>query len=168
MSASSTTWAKAAAVGAVGSVVMFALMVPAIGAGLAPFKVPPSAALLERLGLAVGPLPLLLHLGYGAFWSAALVALFGERVSLARGLALGLALWLLMMVAVSPMIGWGLFGAAAGARPPDDLLHLASTGRYLASTLVLHVVYGLVVGTLDPLWLYGRRREARREAGATS
>lgn len=161
MSASTTTLAKAAAVGAVASLVMFALMMPAIGAGLAPFNLPPSAALLERLGLAIGPLPLLVHLGYGAFWSAVFVALFGQRARLGRGLALGVALWGLMMLVVSPMIGWGPFGLGAGSRPPDDALHLASTGRYLVSTLALHLVYGLVVGTLDPLWLYGRRREAR-------
>lgn len=168
MTHSSKAWAKAAAVGAAASLAMFAIMMPAIAAGLAPFNVPPSAAMLERLGLAIGPLPLLVHLGYGAFWSAAFVALFGERASLGRGIALGVALWVLMMLVVSPIIGWGLFGAAAGSRPPDDVLHLASTGRYVVSTLVLHLVYGLVVGTLDPLWLYGRRREALREARSSA
>lgn len=49
-------WIKAGTIGALGSLVMFALIMFGIhGAGIAPFNLPPSAAFLEKLGINVGP-----------------------------------------------------------------------------------------------------------------
>ena len=99
-------WIKSAVVGALGSLVMFLLMMFGIhGAGIAPFNLPPSTAFLERLGLNVGPLPLLVHFGYGATWSILLVALYGADTSARRGVYLATALWLFVMVVYSPLIG---------------------------------------------------------------
>lgn len=45
-------WIKAGTIGALGSLVMFALI---MFGGIAPFNLPPSAAFLEKLGINVGP-----------------------------------------------------------------------------------------------------------------
>jgi len=55
-----------------------------------------------------------------------------------RGIVLGVAGWLLMMVAVMPMAGAGLFGLNLGIMVP-------------IMTFVLHVIFGAVLG-----WTYGR------------
>lgn len=147
-------WLKAGLVGALGSLVMALIMFPAIAMGVAPFNQPPSAAFLDSIGMKVGPLPLIVHFGYGIFWSIVFVALFAEKANLARGVALALTLWLLMMILYSPMIGWGPFGFGdAGTLPEDDPLYLAPGPKYLVATFVLHLVYGAVIGWLNPLWV---------------
>jgi hypothetical protein len=145
-------WIKSAVVGAVGSLVMFAIMKPLIGAGVAPFQVPPSAAALKTFGLPMKPLALVAHFGYGIFWSVVLVALFKESTNVLKGLGLAGVLWLGMMLVHSPMIGWGVFGTADTSGLPE-VLQLGSTMKYVVSTFLLHVVYGLVIGILNPLWI---------------
>ena len=53
--------------------------------------------------------------------------------SLVKGVAFGVGAWLLMMVMVMPMAGAGLFGLSLGIMAP-------------MMTLVLHVVFGAVLG----------------------
>mgnify|MGYP006279687891 CR=1 FL=1 len=149
-------WIKAAVVGALGSLVMFLLIMFGIhGAGVAPFNLPPSAAFLETLGLNVGPLPALAHFGYGAFWSIVLVALYGSRTSLMKGLGLATGLWLLMMLVHSPIIGWGFFGFGGSGHQlaASDPLYLGSPIKYVVATLVLHLIYGSILGGLNPAWI---------------
>jgi len=148
-------WLKSAAVGAVGSLVMFAAMMVGINVtGIAPFNVPPSAAFLEQLGLNVGPLALLVHFGYGAFWSMVLVAWAGRDTSVGKGLTLAGGLWLFMMVVYSPIIGWGFFGFGdASSLAADAPLYLEPGPKYAVMTLLLHVVFGLIIGWLNPAWL---------------
>lgn len=149
-------WMKAATVGALGSLVMFAVIMIGIhGAGIAPFNLPPSAAFLEMLGLNVGPLPLLVHFGYGATWSLVLVALYGRDVSVGNGLGLATALWLVMMVGYSPLIGWGIFGfgGAGHQLSPSDPLYLGSPLKYVVATFVLHLIYGTIIGRLNTAWI---------------
>lgn len=157
-------WIKSATVGALGSLIMFLIMIWAIQvSGIAPFNMPPSAAFLEVLGLNVGPLALLTHFGYGAFWSMVLVYLFGTDTSTGKGIGLALGLWLFMMVVYSPIIGWGLFGFGdAGQLPADHPLYLEPGPKYLVATLVLHLVYGTVIGWLNPRWIEAGSA-ARRE-----
>jgi hypothetical protein len=50
-----------------------------------------------------------------------------------RGTIFGVGAWLMMMIAVMPMAGAGLFGVGLGMMAP-------------VATLVLHVVFGLVLG----------------------
>lgn len=50
----------------------------------------------------------------------------------------GVGAWLLMMVALMPMAGAGLFGLGLGIMAP-------------VMTLVLHMIFGAVLG-----WTYGR------------
>jgi hypothetical protein len=149
-------WLKAALVGALGSLVMFAIMMMGIhGTGIAPFNLPPSAAFLEQIGLNVGPLPLLAHFGYGATWSVVLVAVAGTDTDVGAGLLLAVGLWLGMMLIYSPIIGWGLFGfgGAGHSLAPTDPLYLGSPVKYLVATLVLHVIYGSIIGGLNPAWI---------------
>jgi hypothetical protein len=155
-------WIKAATVGVLGSIVMFVLIMLGIhGVGVAPFNLPPSAAFLEMLGLNVGPLPLLVHFGYGATWSLVLVALFGRDASLGKGLGLAVALWLVMMVAYSPLIGWGVFGIGGAGHQlsPTDPLYLGSPVKYGVATLALHLIYGGIIGGLNPAWISFRTPE---------
>ncbi len=118
----------------------------------APFKIPPSAALLETLNLNNPPLPLILHFSYGITWSVILVYLAQKHTSVAKGLFLALALWLFMMIVHSPVIGWGFFGFNSTYKE-GSRLHLESGPIYLMITLVLHIIYGLIIGYLNPLWI---------------
>jgi hypothetical protein len=156
-------WLKSAVVGALGSLIMFLLMMFGIhGAGIAPFNIPPSAAFLEQLGLNAGPLPLLVHFGYGATWSILLVALYGADANIRRGVYLATALWLFMMIAYSPIIGWGVFGfgGAGHELSPDSPLYLGSPIKYIVATLVLHLIYGSIIGGLNPAWIQSESRQA--------
>ena len=147
-------WIKAAAVGIIAALVMFFLMIFAIRLGIAPFNVPPSAAMLTMIGINVGPLALLVHLGYGTFWSIALVYWFQEATDSARGIYVALGLWLIMMIVYSPIIGWGFFGfGKAGELPPNSALYLQPGPKYLIATLVLHLIYGWIIGWLNPIWI---------------
>ena len=145
-------WLKSAVVGAVGSLVMAAIMIPLIQSGIAPFNLPPSAAALKALGIPAQPLGMVVHLGYGVFWSVVLVALFREQTNLTKGLGLAGVLWLFMMLVHSPMIGWGVFGTADMPDQPE-ILQLGSTPKYIISTFLLHVIYGAIIGTLNPWWI---------------
>ena len=154
-------WIKSAVIGVLGSLVMFLLMMYAIhGAGIAPFNLPPSAAFLEQLGLNVGPLPLLVHFGYGATWSVLLVWLYGADTSVRRGVYLATALWLFMMIVYSPIIGWGVFGFGGAGYESGDLLHLGPPVKYIGATLVLHLIYGFIIGGLNPAWTQFESRQA--------
>lgn len=73
-----------------------------------------------------------LHLGYGGVFGAVL-AWIARPVTLWKGLALGVGLWALMQVTFLPLLGWGLFGTAI-------------TPKIAVATLILHLVYGGVLG----------------------
>jgi hypothetical protein len=73
-------------------------------------------------------------IGYGLAYALAFSGLpFGNHA--VRGIALGMAGWLVMMVAVMPMMGAGLFGLAM---PSGIMVPVA--------TLMLHAVFGAVLG----------------------
>lgn len=149
-------WIKALVVGALGSLVMFLLMLVGIhGTGVAPFNMPPSAVFLEHLGMNIDPLPLLVHFGYGAFWSVILVGLYGADTSLQKGLGLATVLWLVLMVVYSPLMGWGFFGVDGGGHQlaATDPLYLGSPAKYILTTLILHGLYGAIIGWLNPAWI---------------
>ncbi len=147
---------KAGLVGILASLVMFVLMQIGLKTGMAPFQKPPSAAFLISLGFPPVPLALIGHFLYGAFWSIVLVALFKKGTSVGKGIGLALVLWLVMMLIISPIIGWGVFGM--GERPDMELykegadLFLEKGPKYIVVTLVLHLIYGLIIGWLNPKW----------------
>jgi hypothetical protein len=68
---------------------------------------------------------------------------------------LGLVLWLIFMLIYSPIIGWGFFGAGGSGHqlPPDNPLYIGSAGKFVILTLLLHAVYGIIVGWLDRVWI---------------
>lgn len=123
--------------GVIATVAMSVLMIIGMTTGMAPMPKPIPAAIVGTL-LGGGPQPLImvlaivLHLAYGGFWGGVLARLT-PRVTITKGLALGIGLWLLMQVAVLPFIGWGLFGTAV-------------TPKIAVATLLLHLVYGGVLG----------------------
>lgn len=124
--------------GAVAAVAMSVLMILGMVTGVAPMPKPIPAALVGKLTGGALPQPALmaaavvLHLAYGAFWGGVLSALT-DRITIWRGLALGVGLWLVMQLAVLPFLGWGLFG-------------VARTPKIALATLVLHLVYGGTLG----------------------
>lgn len=66
---------------------------------------------------------------------ALLYALIPGSGALVKGIVFGIAAWLGMMVMVMPMAGAGLFGMAFGIMAP-------------MMTLVLHIVFGAVLGAV--------------------
>lgn len=147
-------WIKSIFSGATASLAMFIIMFIGINiTGFAPFNITPSAAFLYNLGVDSMKLGLLLHFLYGSFWSVVFVYAFGADITLKKGLYLALFLWLFMMLVYSPIIGWGIFGMGyAGMMDPAHPLYLDSTLKYLFFTLVLHLLYGFIMGGMNK-WL---------------
>ena len=78
-----------------------------------------------------------LHFGIGAVaWGGGLAVLNDSLPGsgqIAKGLAMGMAAWLLMMIGLLPLSGSGLFGMSMGIMAP-------------VLTLVLHIVFGVALG----------------------
>jgi hypothetical protein len=164
-------WIKAALIGAVGSLVMFIILFVGIHVtGFAPFNVPPSAAFLQTLGLNVGPLPLVLHFGMGMAGSLLLVAGAGTKTDLQRGLGLATALWLIMMLVHSPITGWGVFGfgGANHALDASHPLYLGNPVKYVVLTLVLHLVYGAIIGPGNAAWTLASAEATEKTSPSTA
>jgi Na+/proline symporter len=81
-----------------------------------------------------------------------LVQLAKGSTNLVRGILLSIGLWLVMMLILSPVIGWGVFGAATADGAKEAKLYLAPGPKYPIATLVIHLVYGLVMGSLNRSW----------------
>lgn len=150
-------WLKAGTAGFIAALLMFGVMYVGIEVTqVAPFHVPPSAAfLMKTLGLEKGLaqiIGLVGHFGYGIFWSIVLLAIFWDRTSTGKGVGLSIALWLFMMLVLSPIIGWGFFGFG-GTKADNPMLALGSSAKYVLITLVLHLLYGLVVGWMNGNWV---------------
>ncbi|MEX0892330.1 MAG: DUF6789 family protein [Gemmatimonadota bacterium] len=122
------------------TVAMSALMIIGMLTGVAPMPKPIPAAIVGKLTggslpqAATMALAVVLHLGYGGFWGGVFAG-FARRVTVWRGVGLGVVLWLVMQVAVLPFLGWGAFGTA-------------QTPKIAIATLVLHLVYGATYGWL--------------------
>jgi uncharacterized membrane protein YagU involved in acid resistance len=84
----------------------------------------------------------MLHFMIGSIAWGALFARLVNRIPgrslLVKGMVFGFAAWLMMMILVMPMAGAGLFGLHLGIGAP-------------MATLMLHAVFGAVLGTV-----YGR------------
>lgn len=155
-------WVKSAITGAVGSLIIFIVTLWAINvADIAPYNVSPATAFLAKLQMDVPPLPLIVHFLYGSFWSVVFVAYFGSRISPGKGLMLSLVVWVIMMAVYSPIIGWGFFGfgGSGSELPADHPLHLGSSAKYLLFTLFNHIIYGAVIGIINPIWLKPEHEE---------
>ncbi len=81
----------------------------------------------------------LVHFMIGTLaWGGGFAVLYGlisVGTALIKGIVFGVAAWLGMMVMVMPMVGAGLFGMNFGIMAP-------------IMTLVLHIIFGAVLGTV--------------------
>ena len=125
--------------GVVATLAMSTLLLIGTATGIEPTPRPlPSAV----VGLVVGEVPqavrmltgVAAHFAYGGMVGAAVAGTVDE-VSFGHGVVLGVSLWVVMGVALLPVLGWGLFG-------------LAMTPAIAATTLVAHLVYGGTFGWL--------------------
>jgi hypothetical protein len=55
------------------------------------------------------------------------------------------------------------FGGAGHQLSPTDPLYLGSPVKYVVATLVLHLIYGGIIGGLNPAWISS---ESAEEAAA--
>ncbi|WP_306059126.1 DUF6789 family protein [Natronococcus wangiae] len=128
--------------GVVATIAMSILMLVALVSEMSPMPQPiPKAIVAQLFGSGI-PKPLLmalavgLHLGYGGLFGAVLAGV-ARPVTIRKGLALGIGLWAVMQVTFLPFLGWGVFGTAI-------------IPKIAAATLILHLVYGGVLGwTMD-------------------
>lgn len=136
---------RGAGYGLLATLAMTIVMSIGMGTGLAPMPEPIPTALarlfLEGLvGSVSGTVTLLVgmigHFGYGAAAGGLFVLLFGDRAGWRTGLIWGSILWIIMQLMVLPVVGWGMFGLSVTGFPP----------KIAAGTLVLHLIYGLVLG----------------------
>lgn len=106
---------------------MTLIMLTGMGTGLAPMPQPIPKALAElffevTIGTVATPIVLLAgmvaHFVYGAAAGAVFAVLFWEQSTWKWGLLWGAILWLIMQVAVLPVLGWGWFGISITGSPP--------------------------------------------------
>ena len=140
--------------GVAATIAMSALMLLALVSKTSPMPQPVPKAVVTQLFGSGLPKPMLmalavgLHLGYGGLFGE-ILARVARPVTIKQGLALGISLWFLMQVALLPFLGWGSFGAAI-------------TPKIAVATLVLHLVYGGVLG-----WALDRNTASTTEASTT-
>lgn len=117
---------------------MTLVMIAGTGLQLSPMPEPIPIALARRAFGAL-PMPALVSLGmlahflYGGLAGSILARLLKEQVNLWWGLGWGILLWLGMELVFLPLLGWGLFGSAI-------------TPKIAMATLVLHLIYGGILG----------------------
>ncbi|WP_227377155.1 DUF6789 family protein [Haladaptatus halobius] len=120
------------------TILMSLFMLVATVTGASPMPEPIPKAVVATLFGSGLPKPVLLvlvvglHLGYGGFFGAVL-ARVTQPVTIWKGLGLGVVLWAVMQLTFLPFLGWGVFG-------------IAITPKIAVATLVLHVVYGGLLG----------------------
>ncbi len=124
--------------GVLATIAMSIPMMIGMASGVAPMPEPIPKVLVTLVFGESLPAPLLMafaagsHLGYGGVFGTILTRMTAQ-VTLRAGLVLGIVLWFIMQVAVLPLLGWGLFGTAI-------------TPKIAVATLVLHLIYGGVLG----------------------
>lgn len=124
--------------GLIATFCMTLVMLTGMLSGLSPIPEPIPAAIMKWL---FGPLPqpalmisgMIAHFLYGGIAGLLLFVIAKEQKPILQGLAWGILLWLIMHLVVLPLIGWGFFG---GAMNP----------KIVPATLILHLIYGGVIG----------------------
>lgn len=104
--------AKAIGIGIVTAVLLSVVAIVGQKTGLSPMPKPLALAFANTLLNASLPLPvgLLFHVAWVTLWSVVYVVLFRDRLTFGRALALGLALWVLVLLVFFPFVGWGFLG----------------------------------------------------------
>jgi hypothetical protein len=88
---------------------------------------------------------LLVHLSVGMIWALVYVLMFEQRLpgpGWQRGALFALGPWILSLVVFLPLVGGGFLGLAIGAGPLP-----------IIGNLILHMVYGVVLGEMYALEL---------------
>ncbi|MFB6347190.1 MAG: hypothetical protein ABEK50_15815 [bacterium] len=136
---------KGALWGALATLVMTLIMLTGMGTGVAPMPEPiPKALASLFLGMLIGSVAkpvvmitgMVAHFAYGAGAGVVFAYLFDENSNWKTGLLWGGILWVIMQIAVLPIIGWGFFGLAITGFPP----------KIAVGTFVLHLIYGGILG----------------------
>lgn len=111
-------WLKALAVGVATALLLSAVMVPAMKAGLSPMPRPLGLAFAETVLDRPLPLPvgLLFHVVYVTAWALVFVVLFRSQLTFRNALLLGIVLWIAVLVLFFPVVGWGFLGLAVGPK----------------------------------------------------
>lgn len=145
-------WLKAVGVGIGTAVLLSAVMVPAFKLGVSPLPKPLGLAFAETILGRQLPLPvgLVFHVAYVTFWSVAFVALFRDSSSFRNALLLGLGLWVLVLVAFFPVVGWGFLG-------------LGISPKLIVASLVPHLLFAVFLWGL--CWIAFRQRRAASPQG---
>lgn len=136
--------AKAMVAGFVATVVLSALMVMKSMMGLMPEL--DVIAMLSKMMESSPAMAWIAHFMIGTVVWGGLFAWLDPRLPgkshVLKGVTFGIGAWLLMMTAVMPMAGAGLFGMNFGMMAPG-------------MTMVLHIIFGAVLGGI-----YGAERPA--------
>lgn len=130
-----STIVKGVIAGFAATVVLSALMLMKQEMGLMP-ELDIAQMLTAMLGLPGIAFGWAMHFVIGSVVWGGLFAIIAPRFhagNVAGGIAFGIAAWLMMMVAIMPMAGAGLFGLQMGILAP-------------IMTFMLHVVFGAVLG----------------------
>ena len=149
-------WLKEIAIGLGVSLCIMLLMLALIRLDLAPYTAPPPLAFAAAMNLHPWAVQgAIVHYVYGIFWALLFLLLFRRRLTPGNGMLLGLLMWLTLMLAATPLIGWGMFGTRAAdyARVPDDPLYLRSMPGFLVLTLLLNLLQGAMIGWLSKRWI---------------
>lgn len=99
----------------------------------------------QPITLGVLVLATILQFGYGAIWGGLFAT---TRATVGRGIALGLGLWLMMLIFYMPMAG-------------IDAFDVATSGWMWITTLIGHLIFG---GALGWLLVRDQRRFPPRQA----
>lgn len=130
-------YAKAIAIGVATAVLLSIIAIVGLRTGISPMPAPLALAFANtlmgaQLPLAVG---LLFHVVWVTLWSVVYIVLFRERLSFGRALALGLALWVLVLVAFFPYVGWGFLGL--------DISPMLAVAALIQHVLFAAILWGL-------------------------
>jgi len=149
---------KAFGIGLLGATATWFVWELSIDAGLVPFDATPLEMVIAPFDPDPG-IPTVVHCGVGGFAAMMFAAMWRSAGRARDGLLYGLALWLAMMVAFAPAMGWGLFGSQLGtAEGPSS----ASMGAFLLVTLANHLLLGATIGALVPRWVRLSLRRPRQ------
>ncbi len=131
------SWPRCIGIGVVVSVLITVFMVMMTKLGVSPFPKPPSLAFAETILGKQLPLPVgvLFHTAYVTFWSIVFIRFFPKR-NLKTALALGGALWVVILAVFFPLVGWGFAGT-----------HISP--KLVPASFLPHLLFGLLLWGLD-------------------
>lgn len=147
-------WGKALGLGLLNGVALAIIMVIALKTGVSPLPKPLALAFVDTLTGQPMPLPvgLVFHLAYVTFWTTVYAVWAFPRFGPGKALALGLALWIFLLVVFLPVVGWGMLG-------------LAVSPKLIVVFLINHLLFALFAWGLCR---WGFRGVTAQRAGGTA